>query len=261
MQGSEESGTGFLLGIRLLVDGRTDPSFSHRTRKWSAKTGVLRLTAGSDGSKGPSGDFAVTGLLDFRTRVRLDGMSRAIFNPTREATDYSVGVDELRPGWHCFLFAVMEDPVDAVATETGQDEISGLFYVTVGKSQRDWCVNARSTSGVVEHLDASNPLAGGCIPNLSPSPDGLEVRRHIEAERTLWAVVPICSRFAVGVIVRNGQLQGEDSAFPPLFARTGITRPGWIERLEPLPPGGWNLLAAQESLETTLSQPVVVERP
>lgn len=261
VEGEDESGAGFVLGITLLVDGKADRSFSHRTPKWSPESGVLRLTAVSDAGKPPEGEFIVTGLLDFSTRVLLDEMKAHTFNPRQERTDYSVGVHGLRPGRHCLLFAAMEDPSGAVASETGQDEVSGLFFVTVGKSERDWCASARLTNSTVDQLDATSPLAGGCIPNLSPSRDGLEVRRHVVAVEALWAVVPICSTFAVGVLVRDGELQGEDSSFPPLFPPTGVTRPGWIERLEPLPPAGWNLLAAQESLETTVSQPVVVERP
>lgn len=253
------AGSEYVLGITMMVDGKNSRSFTYRVSRWSQATGVLRLLASAEGPDIPADRFVVSGLLDLTRPISLDGSEHGSFVASDSEHEYSLDIPRLSVGIHCFAFLAAEDPRDAISEVRGQDEISAFFRVRVGESKKDHCSPTRTADSEYRSLDASSPLAAGCIPNISPDPTGIEVQRRVPSGSALWAVVPVCSGSAAGIFVKDSQLQGSESATPPLIQPVGASSPGWIETLESLPSGGWNLLVIQQSFDTVLSQPVVVE--
>lgn len=237
--------------MSLTVDGRRSRSFRFVTDDWAARSVVLEVWATPATTAEQT--YIVSGRMDLLSPVGL-GPGGDLFSPSDGSREFIIATEPLEPGIHCLLFAAVEPPHIAVAEERSQDEITTLFYVEVKGGKRNFCFGKESIATNATPIDPGSPLAGGCIPNLSPDAKALQVRRTVARDTQLWAAIPICSRSAAAILLRNGRFYGR-----PLFAPESARRPGWIEPLPSLTPGGWNLLGVQTSQDTVMSEPLVVQ--
>ncbi len=273
---------GVLLGTQLLVDGQPsddrlvftlDGGVSHAAKVVITAKLERRSCAGlPEGLPCPLRQEArvgmrVSALLNLRHRLPIGGSAvqdLVISGRRTQERTFDLALPPLVPGRHCILIATIEQAQQVVKGQLPSHTLVSPWQVRVGRSSKDHCQGAPPQNSA-----ASTPVGDCTTTVLSVSPSGLEVRRSVPAEQSLYAALPSCGGSTSGLLVKNGAFSAGSM---PISTVGPSQRPRlFVSDVGLLSEGEWHLVGLRrhnkETAEqdgpyaATVSEPVVIEAP